>query len=436
MISCQKLALGTFLGCCLLGVAAGCATTKRDPFARADISSPDFFPILPWDPYHGWGQPRVEKRNLGFEGIADCGFNLAGFVLPQDLAACRKLGLGAILLTTDPAFTNVQYIYDWKKLSDAEIDRRVKTAVEAGGKDPAIAGYFINDEPGVPDFPALAKAVAAVKKYAPGKLAYINLFPNYATLGAPDTSQLGAPSYGEYLERFVAEVQPQLLSYDNYMVQYSMDLQDRASAANYYNNLLQVRSVALEHRLPYLNIVASCQLQPGKAIPSPDNLLFQAYTTLAAGYRGVTWYTYFGDFYPYAPLAKSGGKTPTWAALQAVNRQVAALAPVLSHLASTGVYFSAPAPAENLPRLPGQLVKSVTCANPVMVGEFKHENGERYAMIVNLSLEHSAAFTLETQSPGRPISLISATDGSVSSFDAKAGYWLTAGQGVLLDLGK
>ena len=71
-----------------------------------------------------------------------------------------------------------------------------------------------------------------------------------------------------------------------------------------------------------------------------------------------------------------------------------------------------------------------------MVGEFNHKNGERYAMIVNLSLEKSALFTLKTNPPDRPIRLVSATDGSVCPFDAKAGLWLTAGQGVLLGLGK
>src|SRR5258707_3301441 len=101
-------------------------------------------------------------------------------------------------------------------------------------------GYFIMDEPGVSDFPALAKAVAAVKKYAPGKLAYINLFPDYATLGAPDTSQLGATNYTEYLERFVTEVKPQLLSYDNYSVQYSDDLKKANVAASYFRNLLEI----------------------------------------------------------------------------------------------------------------------------------------------------------------------------------------------------
>lgn len=416
-----------------MAVAAGCATEKHGRFERADFSRTGFFPILPWDPYHGWDRPELAKHEDRFGGMARCNFNMAGFVLPRDLPRCRKLGLGAIMLTTDPAFTNVQYIYDWKKLSDAEIDRRVKILVEGAGSDPAIVGYFITDEPGAGDFPALGKAVAAVKKYAPGKLAYINLFPNYATLGAPDTSQLGASSYTEYLERFVAEVKPQLLSYDNYMVQYSMDMRDRAAAAGYYYNLLEVRRVALEHHLPYLNIVASSQLLPDKAIPSADNLFFQAYTTLAAGYRGVTWYTYFGS-YPYAPLDKAGKKTPTWPILKEVNRQVAALAPVLSQTTSTGVFFSSPAPADNLPLLPGKIVKSVACNNPVMVGEFKDEAGGRYAMIVNLSLGHSAPLTLTTGE--KSVELISAMDGSRHPFNPAAGLWLTPGQGILLSFGK
>ena len=178
------------------------------------------------------------------------------------------------------------------------------------GKSPAIKGYFIMDEPGVADFPALGKAVAAVKKYAPGKLAYINLFPNYATLGAPDMSQLGTSNYTEYLERFVAEVKPQVISYDNYMVQFSDDLKNTGKAASYYHNLLEVRRVAQKHQLPCLNIVSANQIRPHTPIPSPANLQFQAYTTLAAGYRGVTWYNYYGPGYKYTPIDPVGREDP------------------------------------------------------------------------------------------------------------------------------
>jgi hypothetical protein len=427
-----------FAVCCWLVAtfiqSAGAATESK--FAFSDVSKPEFFPILPWDPYHGWDKPHVERQRDGLEGIAECRFNMAGFVLPSDLRRCEKLGLGALLLPTDNAFTNFQYLCVWRNLSDEEIERRVKQTVLAAGRNSAVMGYFIMDEPGVRDFPALAKAVAAVKKYAPGKLAYINLLPDYATLGAPDRSQLGTSNYTEYLERFVMEVKPQVLSYDNYMVQYSEDLKHPAVAASYYRNLLEVRRVAQKYQLPHLNIVSANQIRPNTPIPSPANLCFQAYTTLAAGYRGVSWFTYFDHGYDYTPTDSSGGKTLTWVFLQQVNAQVAALAPVMSRLTSTGVFFTAPAPVNGLPLLPGKLVDAVMCPTPVMVGEFRHANGDNYVMLVNLSLERSAKFSLTTKPPFETIQVVSPVDGSLSTYDQKSGLWLVAGQGVLLKLGK
>ena len=424
--------------CCwfslLLATCAFGETGSR--LALGDITQPDFFPILPWDPYHGWSKPFVEQRPNGLESIADCNFNMAGFVQPRDLRRCEKLRLGAIVLPDDDDTTSPSYQREWKKMSGEAIERRIKQIIRAAGKSPAIKGYFIMDEPGVVDFPALGQAVAAVKKHAPGKLAYINLFPDYATLGAPDRSQLGTSNYTEYLERFVAEVNPQVISYDNYSVQYSDDLKNTDKAASYYHNLFEVRRVAQKHQLPCLHIVSANQIRPPAPIPSPANLQFQAYTTLAAGYRGVTWYNYYGPGYQYTAIDPAGRKTLTWIYLRDINSQIAALAPVMSRLTSTGVFFSAPAPVDNLPLLPGKLVETVTCPTPVMVGEFRRSNGDAYVMIVNLSLERSAKFTLATRQPWNAIKIVSAVDGSLSAFDPKNGLWLVAGQGVLLALGQ
>ncbi|EEF61525.1 hypothetical protein [Pedosphaera parvula] len=428
---------GCLIAFVLMPVAKGESASKVE---YGNITKPDFFPILPWDPYHGWGRSLTENPpktpTSGLESMAECHFNMAGFVLPKDLKLCQKLGLGAIMLPSDTAFTNFQYLCDWKKLSDQEIERRVKHMIDASGSSRAVMGYFIMDEPGAMDFPALAKAVAAVKKYAPGKFAYINLFPDYATLGATDTSQLGTASYHEYLERFVKEVKPQMISYDNYMVQDSNDLENRGLAASYYRNLLEIRRVAQEHQLPYLNIVSGNQIRPQTPIPSPANLSFQAYTTLAAGYRGVTWYTYYSRGYHYAPIDDAGKKTLTWAYLQEVNRQVAALAPVMSRLNSTGVFFSPPGPVDGLPLLPGGLVESANCATPLMIGEFQHQDGQHYIMVVNLNLKASAKFTLKLKHAEDCIGMVSSMDGSLAAFDQQNGLWLTAGQGVLLKLGK
>ena len=160
-----KYLLGARRLCCwfslLLATCAFGETGSR--LALGDIANPDFFPILPWDPYHGWHKPFVERRPNGLESIADCHFNMAGFVQPRDLRRCEKLHLGAIVLPSDGDSTSPAYHPKWKKLSEEEIERRIEQIIRAAGKSPAIKGYFIMDEPGVADFPALGKAVAAVK---------------------------------------------------------------------------------------------------------------------------------------------------------------------------------------------------------------------------------------------------------------------------------
>src|SRR5690242_9075933 len=131
------------LDCVLVTVLAGAAWGKDPhPFVYGDFTQPEFFPILPWDPYHGWAKPGVDSRLNGLESVAACRFNMAGFVLPQDLRRCEKLGLGAILLPVDPGFTNFNYFRQWKELSDTEIERRVKATIRAAGSSRAVMGYF------------------------------------------------------------------------------------------------------------------------------------------------------------------------------------------------------------------------------------------------------------------------------------------------------
>ncbi|MCC6125393.1 MAG: hypothetical protein IT426_10550 [Pirellulales bacterium] len=403
---------------------------------------PDFYPIMPWDNIHGMETPGLNPE-MGLRAIAECQFTLAGFVQPDDLPLCKKLGLMAII--GPPPSKNI-WKGPWTELSDAEIEQRVMASIGATAKDPNVLGYYISDEPRANAFPALGKAVAAVKKHAPGKLAYINLFPSYSTIDAA-RSELETVTYEEYLERFVREVQPQLISYDNYLIVHTDDMQKPASPGIYFKNLLQVRKVAQKNRLPYWNIACSNQIRPLTVIPSPANLSLQAYTTLAAGFRGIAWYKFFHHsegrvIYKYASFDSAGNKTATFLALQAVNRQLRALGPVVDRLESTGVFFSVPPPYESLPALPGRVVKQVRTTTsprgfaenspPVMIGEFRDSTGGDYAMIVNLSLERSIYFDIETAKEYRRIQVYSPVEGKLSPFGEREGHWLTPGQGELL----
>lgn len=387
----------------------------------------------------------------GLKGMADCHFTLADAADPQDFKLCEKLGL-SVVVSVNPHLEGG----DWGKMSDEEIDKYVRKMVDKGGRSKAIIGYHICDEPSSTVFSSLAKAVAAVRKYAPGKWSTINLYPNYATIWTEDKikSQLGTKSYQEYLDMFVSVVKPDIITYDNYMVQMSMDMKQPERAAKYYTNLLDVRKIAIKNNLPFWNVVSGNQVRPYTTIPSPANLALQAYTSLAAGAGGIRWYTYWKGGYNYAPIDENENKTVTWRYLQEVNRQAVMLGTITRQLKSTGVYFTAPAPEASLPLLPGNHVKSVESDSPMMVGEFLSKDGSRFVMVVNLSLEKSSKFILKTAIPNELIYSVSLGEdvpylydfelSKRSSLDAniawrpktkselESGLWLPAGEGVLL----
>jgi hypothetical protein len=353
---------------------------------------------------------------------------MAGFVRPEVLPECVKLGLAAIMIGGNGYIAPKS----WQKMSDAAIDSTVREMVRETGGSTAVLGYLLTDEPSTSAFPAMGKAVAAVKKYAPGRLAYINLYPDCMPLGRADSLLLEAESYPDYLERYIAVVKPQFLSYDNYMVEYSQDLRDSLRTAIYYHNLLDVRDAALRHNLPFWQIVSSNQIRPYTTVPSPANLRFQAYTTLAAGGSGVSWYMYHSFGYGYAPIDSADAKTPTWFYLRDVNREISLVGPVMNRLRSTGAFFTSPAPVDGLPLLPGEIVRSAESETPLMIGEFRGKDGADYVMVVNLSLERSAKFTLLTVKPYQSALIFSVGDGSMRVCDPLNGLWLVAGQGALL----
>ena len=392
---------------------------------------------------------KFKDQNLLLNGMADCYFNIsdASDAKKQNFSLCKKRGLGVVLSAEGKHLGGG----DWMKMSDQKIDAYVKKEVESGKRNKAIIAYHLCDEPSVFAFPKLAVAVAAVHKYAPGIFAAINLYPNYATLMTlNNTTQRGTATYKEYLDKFVEIVKPDFICYDNYMIQFGMDQEVKASTAQYYTNIMDVREVALRSNLPWYNAISGNQIRFWTTIPSMPNLLLQAYTSLAAGAGGVRWYTYMNENYDYAPSNNNFQKTLTWYYQREVNRQLSLLGPMIKTLKSTGVYFTTPDIDPSLPLLPGKVINSVECKQPLMIGEFESKKGNKYVMVVNLSLEKSARFILNTKIPNERIFAIPAVDEPYFSeitknkSDMKANtperlklkeqkaYWLAAGQGVLI----
>ena len=364
--------------------------------------------------------------------MAECNFTTAGFFVdPKDIPYCKELGLKAILPSGLPRnYGNLV------KMSDAEIEAQIKRAVWETRNDPRVLGYFLIDEPGAIAFHALGVAVKAVKKYAPGKLAYINLFPNHARTSVQAEAsghgqQLWTKTYTEYLERYVKEVKPQMISYDNYKM-----FSESPPFPSYFKNLMEVRRVALKYDLPFWNFVASCNWGPLTS-PSPANLSLQVYTSLAAGARGISWYRYYDGHASNAPIdhADNNNRSLTWYWLEDVNRQIVTLAPIMLKLTSTGVYFTAPITDQDSASIPGRLVRKIKSGVPMMIGEFRHEDGEDYAMVVNLSLQRSTKFTIETANHYDEIRIVPSVERRGELPPLSPDHWLVPGQGVLIKLG-
>lgn len=411
----------------VLVCAIASAQPSGDNSSAFDLPE-NLYPVTTWEPIGATSDLFGGKQN-GLTSVRDCGFNVAAFIRHEHIDSCERLGLLAMISEPFP-----EALKKWAALNDEQIESRVRRIIGDTAARPSILGYFLEDEPGASEFPALAKAVQMVRKLAPGKLAYINLFPDYAIVGAKDISQLETSTYDEYLSKYVNIVKPQFISYDNYQIQYSNDQMVTPTAASYYRNLLAVRKCAFENKLPFWNILASNQIQPQFPVPSPASLQLQAFTTLAAGARGLTWYTYYSNGYQFAPVDTSGTRTATWLYLRMVNEQVRILGPMLRKLVNNGVYFTQPQPAAGLPQLPGAAVQSITADSPLMVGEFAAPQGEKYAMAVNLSLAKSTRMVINPKPPLKLVRHYSPVNADLRPLPPDGALWLTAGQGVLLKL--
>jgi len=369
-----------------------------------------FFPIMAWN--HAPADPAVLAK------MRECGLTVAGFVSPKNLDLVQAAGMKAIV--SDPRVGD----YDWTNVDAAKARKNVESLVTEVGKHPAVFGYYLRDEPPASYFAGLEKVASAVRELAPGKWPYINLFPNYAI-----AEQLTTASYETYLDQFIATCKPPILSYDHYAL-----MDDGSLGGEYFHNLEQMRTGSIRAKAPFWNIVLSVA-HFNFAEPSLAGLRFEAYTTLAYGGRGLSYFTYFtpqvGN-YRLAPIDQFGHQTPTWYFMQNVNLQVLKLAPTMLKLKSDDVYHFGKVPGGCHGPDEKSLLTSAGSEH-FMAGDFTHEDGSRWVMIVNRDLTKSYPCGPAYRIAPKKVQMVSPYSGALTAFEGEQ-VWLAPGQGVLLKL--
>ncbi len=120
-------------------------------------------------------------------------------------------------------------------LSCPELRTEPEKTVKKFMNHPAIAGYFLRDEPSRSEFADLAKWAKRVQSVDDKHFCYVNTLPIYAENWqfetATEQDTLTSLTYREYLKTFIKEVPMQFISYDAYCI-----IGD-SLRANYYENL-------------------------------------------------------------------------------------------------------------------------------------------------------------------------------------------------------
>lgn len=323
-----------------------------------------------------WVDPPADERmKAHYAAIAEAGFTvvIGGFgantpeKVRRQITLCEK--------------------YDLKGIVD-----RAGMAPDQLPAGKAVWGYKIEDEPSAEDFPTLKETVKKLRKARPGKLAYINLFPNYAS-----EEQLGTESYDEHVRRFVETVGVDVLSMDHY----PMMTPDSDTRQAYCRNLEVMRKYALLHDIPFWNFFNTMPFGPHYD-PTEAQLRWQIYTSLAYGAKGVLYFCYWtprGGEFPKggAIITAEGQKTRHYDQARRINHQIKALGPTLMKLTSKGIYRIPPdkEPADILQNTP---LRNLTKGN-YLIGVFQHADGRQAVLINNYHFAYTAWPTVEFRVP-------------------------------------
>jgi hypothetical protein len=247
----------------------------------------------------------------------------------------------------------------------------------------ACWGYSLRDEPNAADFPKLREAVDGVRAARPGKLAYINLFPNYA-----NARQLGTGTYEEHVSRFMKVVNPDVLSMDRY----PLLRPDADGRGAYCQNLEVLRKEALGARIPFWNFFNTMPFGP-HSDPTEAQIRWQIYTSLAYGAKGVLYFCYWtpsGGEFPRggAILTAEGRRTRHYDEAKRINAVLKNLGPTIMKLTGMGVYRVTPNDDAAVV-LKGSPIRSLEKGD-YLVGAFKHSDGRRAVMLNNYHFAYSA----------------------------------------------
>jgi len=337
--------------------------------------------------------------------------------ITRALVACEKHGL-RFFLTDHQRMTGV---------AEPKLDE-LKSIVDDYASYPALAGYYVWDEPYTQHFGAVRMMLDTFQSLDPKRLPLNAIAPSYGRHQWPD-------DYPAFVRQFVSEVDPFVLSFDYYSVSQDPNVPD--SPVNVlqelYRDLALWSSISRETGKPLWFYPSACRWF-SVAKPTCGTLRFQVNTAIAYGATGIQYFLARGfsggpfDFID-AAINPDGTKGPSFDIFKFVNEEVSALAPLYPNMKLEKVTHTAPVPEGNEAFEPGY-EGLLEASDNLIVSFMRPPSGQMHYFVVNKDPAHAREIKLRFE---KPVGIVS-SPGTCEVITKTVTCRLDAGGMVLLSL--
>ena len=245
---------------------------------------------------------------------------------------------------------------------------------------PALAGYFLRDEPVRKDFAELEEWARKIEAIDSLHFGFVNLI---ASINLTQTEALGTKSYADYVSTFAKEVPSKLLSFDFYPI-LTVGVHE-----NWYHGLEVFSAEAKKLGKPMWAFALASSYNELHPIPTLAALRLQQYSNLAYGAQGLEYWSYWmSEGLRCAPIDLNGRRTVVYDRIKEVNKEIQTLAGVfvgsrVMSVRHTGVVI--PKGTTRLTTLPYAIKVFETEGSGALVSTL--ENGENtFFVVVNRDL--------------------------------------------------
>lgn len=239
-----------------------------------------------------WGPHGNDILNEEYiKKIAECGFTS----IPMENNTVEN-NKAALTLLKKYGLT-CSALWDWRindlvhssaSFTQERVDEVISEVIADYGGYDNLRGYLITDEPSEKLFPRLGMITSAIHRLDPGRSVMINLYPITVS-----SKTLGSPSYEKHIDALCTQVDPDYISYDQYVFwangKYNMQV---------FNNLETVRAAGLKHGKDCMQIVLLTKHSTPKnnyGDLTPTQIMWEVNLDLVYGMKRISYFTFWLD---------------------------------------------------------------------------------------------------------------------------------------------